>query len=52
MYIDFGHASARGGWACSAMTGKTIDFRHDTLETRMSIGDDQFYAGPKVLKCS
>ena len=49
---DFGHASARGGWACSATTGKTIDFRHDTRETRMSIEDEQFYTDPKGLKCS
>ena len=32
--------------ACSASSGNPTHFRSHTLETRMSIGDEQFYAGP------
>ena len=31
-----------GRQACSATAGKPIQFRSHTLETRMSIGDEQF----------
>ena len=31
--------------ACSASSGNPTHFRSHTLETRMSIGDEQFYAG-------
>ena len=32
--------------ACSASSGNQTHFRSHTLETRMSIGDEQFYASP------
>ena len=34
-----------GRQACSATAGKSIQFRSHTLETRMSIGDEQFMQG-------